>query len=92
MKCSVVRSSLKDFTYIYLLEGHEFDDLPQTLKEVFGKPEFVMTLELTAERKLAYEDVGRVMQNLSEQGYHLQLPPREDTTGLLDLPESRETE
>ena len=92
MKCSVVRSSLKDFTYIYLLEGHEFADLPQTLKEVFGKPEFVMTLELNPERKLAYEDVGRVMQNLSEQGYHLQLPPREDTTGLLDLPENRETE
>ncbi len=80
------RSSQKDFTYIYLLAGHDFDDLPDTLKELFGQPEFVMDLKLTPERKLAYSDVKQVMQNLSEQGYHLQLPPKEDATGLLDLP------
>ena len=87
MKCSVVRSSRKDFTYIYLLAGQDFEDLPDTLKEVFGQPEFVMDLELTPEKKLAYEDVTQVMQNLSEQGYHLQMPPKEDRTGLLQLPE-----
>jgi uncharacterized protein YcgL (UPF0745 family) len=86
MKCTVFRSSQKDFTYIYLLAGHDFDDLPDTLKEVFGQPEFVMNLKLTPERKLAYSDVKQVMQNLSEEGYHLQLPPKEDATGLLDLP------
>jgi uncharacterized protein YcgL (UPF0745 family) len=86
MKCTVFRSSQKDFTYIYLLAGHDFDDLPDTLKEVFGQPEFVMNLKLTPERKLAYADVKQVMQNLSEEGYHLQLPPKEDATGLLDLP------
>ncbi|HEY5775507.1 MAG TPA: YcgL domain-containing protein [Xanthomonadales bacterium] len=89
MKCSVVRSSLKDFTYIYLLEGQDFDDLPEELKRVFGKPEFVMNLQLSPERKLAYEDIKQVMHNLSEQGYHLQLPPKEDASGLLDLPASR---
>ena len=86
MKCSVVRSSLKDFTYVYLRAGHDFDDLPAELRQVFGQPEFVMDLELAPERKLAYEDVSQVMQNLSEQGYHLQMPPQEDTTGLLQLP------
>jgi uncharacterized protein YcgL (UPF0745 family) len=91
MKCTVVRSSLKDFTYIYLLEGHDFDDLPVSLRKAFGEPGFVMNLELTPDRKLAYEDVNRVMQNLSEQGYHLQMPPQEDATGLLDLPEKKET-
>jgi uncharacterized protein YcgL (UPF0745 family) len=87
MKCSVFRSALKDFTYIYLLQGQDFDDLPVTLKNVFGEPALVMDLELTAERKLAYEDVNQVMQNLSEHGYHLQMPPQEDVTGLLELPE-----
>jgi len=90
MKCSVVRSSLKDFTYIYLLAGQDFEDLPDTLKNIFGEPEFVMDLVLTRERKLAYEDVSQVMQNLSELGYHLQMPPQEDTTGLLQLAESSE--
>jgi uncharacterized protein YcgL (UPF0745 family) len=86
MKCTVFRSSQKGFTYIYLLAGHDFDDLPDTLKEVFGQPEFVMNLEVTPERTLAYSDIKQVMQNLSQEGYHLQLPPKEDATGLLDLP------
>lgn len=86
MKCSVFRSSHKNFTYIYLLVGHKFEDLPVALKQVFGKPVFVMNLELTPDRKLAYEDVDQVMHDLTSQGYHLQLPPREDATGLLDLP------
>jgi uncharacterized protein YcgL (UPF0745 family) len=90
MKCSIFRSSLKDFTYIYLLEGLDFEDLPVELKQIYGDPEFVMNLELTAERKLAYEDINQVMQNLSDQGFHLQMPPSEDTTGLLDLPGNAE--
>ena len=91
MKCSVIRSSLKDFTYIYLAENHQFDDLPVALMKVFGEPEFVMTLELTPDRKLAYENVETVMQNLTDQGYHLQMPPTDDPTGLLELPEKKET-
>lgn len=90
MQCSVFRSNLKDFTYIYLLNGHEFDDLPDSLKKVFGKPQLVMELELNPGRKLAYEDVNQVMANLAEHGYHLQLPPSEDETGWLDLPEKKE--
>lgn len=86
MKCSVVRSSLKEYTYIYLLEGQEFEDLPDELQQLFGEPDFVMNLELTPHRKLAYEDINLVMQNLAEHGYHLQMPPKEDSTGLLDLP------
>ena len=87
MKCSVVRSSLKDYTYIYLQEGQDFEDLPAELKALFGTPELVMNLNLTAQRKLAYADVTEVRQSLSEQGYYLQMPPKEDKTGLLDLPE-----
>ncbi len=90
MKCSVFRSSLKDFTYIYILEGQDFEDLPIELTQIFGDPELVMNLELTPERKLAYEDINQVMQNLSDQGFHLQMPPTEDATGLLDLPGNTE--
>jgi len=91
MKCSVFRSNLKDFTYIYLAAGCDFNDLPTSLIKVFGEPGFVMTLELSSERKLAYEDVNEVMKSLDKQGYHLQMPPQEDATGLLDLPEKKET-
>jgi len=90
MKCTVIRSSLKDFTYIYLSMDTQFDELPDSLRTVFGEPEHVMTLDLTADRKLAYEDTEKVMQNLREKGFHLQMPPTNDPTGLLDLPEKKE--
>jgi len=90
MKCTVLRSGLKSFTYLYLQDGYAFEELPAALRKVFGKPTFVMNLELSSERKLALEDVNQVMQNLSENGYHLQMPPRDDASGLLDLPEKRD--
>ena len=90
MKCTVIGSSLKDFTYIYLSEETQFEDLPNSLQQVFGEPEFVMTLVLTPDRKLAYEDAEKVIQNLQEKGFHLQMPPTDDPTGLLDLPHKKE--
>ena len=90
MKCSVLSSTNKEFTYIYLKPGFEFECIPVALRNVFGEPEHVMDLELSPDRKLAYENVETVMQNLAEQGYHLQMPPTDDPTGLLDLPEKKE--
>ena len=90
MKCSVWKSARKEFTYIYLASGQVFEDLPAGLREAFGEPEFVMQLELAPDRSLAYEDAAQVRSNLAEQGYHLQLPPTDDPTGLLELTEKKE--
>jgi len=49
-----------------------------------------MDLELAPDRKLAYEDIDLVRRNLVEQGYHLQLPPTDDPTGLLELTKKKE--
>ena len=86
MRCTIHRSSRKDFTYVYLREGFPFDELPAALRAAFGEPELVIGLELSPQRKLANEDVFKVMANLESQGFHLQLPPNEDITGLLELP------
>jgi uncharacterized protein YcgL (UPF0745 family) len=75
MNCSVYRSPRKDYTYIYLAEGHTLEDIPSELLDAFGAPEFVIDLDLSPERELATENVKQVMRNLSERGYHLQLPP-----------------
>ncbi len=62
--------------YLYLAKQDAFDDLPEGLLEQFGRPQRVMTLELHPGRALARADVTRVMANLLEQGFHLQLPPK----------------
>ena len=86
MKCTVWKSARKDFTYVYLSSGQSFEELPPELRDAFGEPEFVMGLELTPGRSLANEDADLVRHNLLERGYHLQLPPGDDPTGLLELP------
>ncbi len=83
MNCSVFRSNRKDYTYLYLKDGTVFEDLPQSLQGAFGEAEFVIELDLSPDRKLASEDVFEVMQNLKENGFHLQLPPGDQQGDLI---------
>jgi uncharacterized protein YcgL (UPF0745 family) len=83
MNCSVFRSSRKDYTYLYLAEGSRLEDLPHSLIDAFGVPEFVIDLKLSPEQRLASEDVLEVMKNLRQQGFHLQLPPGDQEGDLI---------
>jgi uncharacterized protein YcgL (UPF0745 family) len=76
LTCWIYKSPLKDEMYLYLAGEADFEPVPTPLMERFGTPVRVMALELHPERRLAREDVCKVMQNLREQGYHLQLPPQ----------------
>ena len=76
LPCWVYRSPRKQEMYLYLAEEDDFDLVPDALLERFGQPILVIELELSAERKLAREDVDTVMANLRNQGFHLQLPPK----------------
>lgn len=87
MKCTVFRSDTREYTYLYVAEDQAYEDLPEGLQKQFGQPEKVMELELGPQRTLAQEDVLTVIDNLQRQGYHLQMPPKEDPSGWLDLPE-----
>ncbi len=75
LPCWVYKSPRKDEMYLYLAREEGFDDLPEALLGHFGTPVFVMALTLHAGRPLAREDVTKVMANLREQGFHLQMPP-----------------
>ncbi len=76
LPCWVYRSPRKSEMYLYLAKEDDFDAIPADLLKRFGEPILVIELELSAGRKLAREDVNRVMANLREQGFHLQLPPK----------------
>ncbi|MCG7895995.1 MAG: YcgL domain-containing protein [Candidatus Thiodiazotropha taylori] len=78
MSCCIYRSSKKDEMYLYVPEEGDFSNVPDALLKRFGRPEKVMELTLNSSRKLAREEVSVVMQNLTTQGFHLQLPPKMD--------------
>ncbi len=61
--------------YLYLSAEDAFDRLPDELLSSFGTPVFVLSMELTAKRKLARVDTGKVISALRQEGYFLQMPP-----------------
>ena len=72
--CDIYRSSKKDDLYLYVPKLKGLKDVPEVLLEMFGKPTLAFSLLLTAKRRLAKEDIEKVMQALDEKGYFLQLP------------------
>lgn len=73
MLCHIYRSGRKLDTYLYLADKDDFSIIPADLLRVFGPPEFSFSLDLTQQRELAREDAAKVLDNLENQGYHLQL-------------------
>ncbi len=76
--CSVYHSSKKMGMYLYVLKADALTKVPEDLLKLFGRPQHAFNLVLSPERKLAKEDIEQVLENLTTQGFHLQLPPVED--------------
>ena len=51
--CWIYKSIRKEEMYLYLSAEDAFDKLPDELLSSFGTPVFVLSMELTATRKLA---------------------------------------
>jgi len=75
MLCFIYRSLKKQDVYLYIRDRDDFSCLPEALQNLLGRMEFVFSLEITPERKLASADPVSVLNNLRKQGYFLQLPP-----------------
>lgn len=75
--CSIYRSPRKHEMYLYVLRADALTRVPEPLLAAFGAPVHAFDMVLTPERALAREDIGKVLENLDSQGYHLQMPPPE---------------
>ncbi len=75
---SVFRSSKKSDTYIFVRRDHDWEELPESLRNIFGQPVHAMDLVLTPDRKLARTTGQQVLEALEEKGFHLQMPEEQD--------------
>ncbi|NCT69288.1 MAG: YcgL domain-containing protein [Rhodanobacteraceae bacterium] len=80
MQCYVYKSPRRADTYVYLRERDGFSVLPAPLLESLGTPVFVLEFELTPQRQLARASAAVVLEDLTQRGFHLQLPPPPDLT------------
>ena len=76
--CSIYRSPKKEGMYLYVDKREQLERVPESLLQLFGTPEFAMTLVLHPQRKLARVDINSVLHSLEEKGYYLQMPPEQD--------------
>ncbi|MBU3056093.1 YcgL domain-containing protein [Pseudomonas indica] len=76
--CSIYKSPRKNEMYLYVDKREALSRVPEGLLAAFGPPQHAFDLLLTPERKLAREDIDKVLANIENQGYHLQMPPAEE--------------
>lgn len=71
---SVFRSSKKPDTYLYVRRGQIWDNLPESLRGIFGTPVHAMDLIMTPERKLARTTGRQVLEAIADKDFFLQMP------------------
>ncbi len=74
MHCYVYRSLKKKGLYVYIPVKGDFTSLSPAIKKAAGELEFTLELELDENRKLASEDPIKVIQNIENNGFHIQMP------------------
>lgn len=76
--CSIYKSPRKREMYLYVDKREALARVPEALLSAFGAPQHAFDLLLTPERKLARDDIHKVLDNIEKQGFHLQMPPPEE--------------
>ncbi|WP_311062766.1 YcgL domain-containing protein [Halomonas sp. DWK9] len=82
--CEILKSSRKDEMYLYVDKRKGTETVPEALMATFGKPVPVLTMILTADKKLARVNAADVITAIEEQGFYLQMPPAKEPY-LLDI-------
>ncbi len=75
MQCYIYKSNKKQELYLYLDKQDDFSSIPEALLNSIGQPEYVMTLDITPEFKLAREKATDVLKGIEENGFFIQIPP-----------------
>lgn len=73
--CDIYKSPKDPDMYLYVKKEDGLEKIPAELLERFGKPRHVVTMLLTPEKKLARVTVEKLVEQLEQRGFYLQLPP-----------------
>lgn len=79
MQCFVYRSSKKEGLYVYVSKKDQLQLLPDPVLQQLGdNAELALTFDLDSGMTLGSENPAEVLSNLSQQGYHIQMPRKID--------------
>lgn len=73
--CDIFKGSKAEEMYLFVPKDKGIKQVPQALLDSFGELTLVTTLVLTPERKLARAEASKVLDELADKGFYLQMPP-----------------
>lgn len=81
---SIYKSPKQDGMYLYVDRKQGMTEVPEALLTQFGTPVHVTDMLLTPDRNLARANAKRVLEQIEQVGFYLQMPPKKEDY-LLDL-------
>ncbi|SDJ67819.1 YcgL domain-containing protein [Microbulbifer yueqingensis] len=76
--CDIYRSPREEEMYLYVDKREGTARVPEALLKLFGQPQHLVTMVLTPEKRLARAEAGKVLEEIRERGFYLQMPPARD--------------
>ncbi|MGV6807216.1 MAG: YcgL domain-containing protein [bacterium] len=73
--CTIYKSPKKEQMYLYVDMKEDLSRVPEPLLDRFGTPQKVTSLALSDDRKLARANAEKVLKEIDEKGFYLQMPP-----------------
>ena len=73
--CEIYKSKKQEELYLYVNKTEGLERVPEELLARINCSKPVMSLLLTAERTLSRADIKKVMAEIQDNGFYLQLPP-----------------
>lgn len=73
--CQIFKSKRNPEMYLYVEKKLGLAEIPPSLLKRFGEPEPLMIVLLDANKKLARANPVQVMQEITDNGFYLQMPP-----------------
>ncbi len=74
MNCIIYKATKKADTYLFLENENDLSRVPTPLLDLLGMLEIVIELEISASTKLAQASTNKVISELKQSGFYLQLP------------------
>jgi uncharacterized protein YcgL (UPF0745 family) len=75
MYCKIFKGNKEQELYVFVPFDKGEDNIPEALKQKMGVISEVISLEISAEKKLARAKAAKVMEDIREKGFYVQLPP-----------------
>lgn len=75
--CNVYKSTQVQGMYLYIEKSEGLERVPELLMAKFGAPKLVMTMLIKKEQMLSTVTGERVLLEVTERGFYLQMPPQE---------------